>query len=160
MAEETSKANESKTPASPASTGTRATSTSEPSVPAPVDPIAGERPAAERQVEQLGSDWPKPGDEGYVHPDGTPQAAAQIKANRQAAADRAAAGSAVHGAPAATPGPQIDAVAAAAVERAEADNGGEADAERERKLTEFVRDAQATNPAARNADDGGKRAAR
>lgn len=147
MAEETSKSTVSKAPAAT------------PATPAPVDPIAGERPAAARQAEQLGSDWPKPGDEGYVHPDGTPQSVAQLKANRQAAADRAAAGSAVHGAPAATPGPQIEAVAAAAVERAEADNGGEADAERERRLTEYVRDAE-RDAAQRTADDASKRSTR
>lgn len=145
-------------PSASTSNASTSASKSAPAAPAPADPIASERPAAERQVEQLGSDWPRPGDEGYVHPDGTPQAAAQIKANRQAAADRAAAGSAVHGAPAATPGPQIDAVAAAAVERAEADGGGEADDERRRKLTEFVRDAQSAP--ARDADDAGKRSAR
>jgi len=160
MAEESKSSNTSASTSS-ASTSKASTSASEPSAPAPVDPIAGERPAAERQTEQLGSDWPRPGDEGYVHPDGTPQAAAQIKANRQAAADRAAAGSAVHGAPAATPGPQVDAVAAAAVERAEADNGGEADAERRQRLTEHVRDGLAANgdPTVRNAD-AGKRSTR
>lgn len=147
-------AEENKSGKSPQSTSNAG---SENSVPPPVDPIAGERPAAERQVEQLGSDWPKPGDEGYVHPDGTPQSAAQLKANRQAAADRAAAGSAVHGAPAATPGPQLDQVAAAAVERAEADTG-RTDTERREALTEFVREAEAAP--ARNADENGKRSTR
>lgn len=43
--------------------------------------------------------WPKPGEEGYVHPDGTKQAEQQLEDNRRAAADRAAAGSILHGAP-------------------------------------------------------------
>lgn len=62
--------------------------------------------------------WPVPGDEGFVHPDGTAQSAAQMENNRRAAADRAAAGSILHGAPAATPGPQLQAEAAAAARRA------------------------------------------
>src|SRR5688572_30834205 len=66
------------------------------------------------------SDWPVPGDEGYVHPDGTPQSVAQLEANKRAAADRAAAGSAVHGAPMATPGPQAMDEQLAAQARAEA----------------------------------------
>lgn len=49
---------------------------------------------------QRGGSWPKPGDEGFVHPDGTPQSARQLIENRQAAANREAAGSRVHGAPA------------------------------------------------------------
>jgi hypothetical protein len=44
--------------------------------------------------------WPKPGEEGFVHPDGTPQSQSQLDDNLRAAADRAAAGSGVHGAPA------------------------------------------------------------
>lgn len=72
-------------------------------------------------VQQQGnSAWPVPGDEGYVNPDGTPQSVKQLEDNKRAAADRAAAGSSVHGAPAATPGPQLASEAAAAVERAEA----------------------------------------
>lgn len=64
------------------------------------DPMAGEQAAAERAPEQQGDGaWPKPGEEGYVHPDGTPQAARQLEENRQAAADRAAAGSTVDGTP-------------------------------------------------------------
>lgn len=43
--------------------------------------------------------WPQPGEEGYVHPDGTKQAEQQLEDNRRAAADRAAAGSILHGAP-------------------------------------------------------------
>lgn len=74
-------------------------------------------------VQQQGDrSWPVPGDEGYVHPDGTPQSVAQMENNRRAAADRAAAGSIIHGAPAATPGPQLQQQAAAAVARAEADS--------------------------------------
>lgn len=66
--------------------------------------------------------WPVPGDEGYVHPDGTPLSMAQFENNRRAAADRAAAGSFLHGAPAATPGPQLQTEMAAAQARAEADS--------------------------------------
>ena len=66
--------------------------------------------------------WPIPGDEGYVHPDGTPLSEAQRASNERAAADRAAAGSIIHGAPAATPGPQLQAEAAAAQRRAAADS--------------------------------------
>lgn len=44
-------------------------------------------------------DWPKPGEEGFVHPDGTPQSVRQLEDNRRAAADRKMAGSTVHGAP-------------------------------------------------------------
>lgn len=72
-------------------------------------------------VQQQGdSAWPIPGDEGYVHPDGTEHAARQLAANRRAAADRAAAGSVIHGAPMATPGPQAQVEQAAAIARAEA----------------------------------------
>lgn len=57
--------------------------------------------AADASAEQQASaTWPLPGQEGFVHPDGTPQSVAQLTDNQQAAADRAAAGSAVHGAPA------------------------------------------------------------
>lgn len=74
-------------------------------------------------VQQQGDQaWPVPGDEGYVHPDGTPMAAQQMENNRRAAADRAAAGSIIHGAPAATPGPQLQTEAAAAQARAAADS--------------------------------------
>lgn len=74
----------------------------------------------EAKQQQGDSSWPVPGDEGYVHPDGSPQSVAQLEANRRAAADRAAAGSAIHGAPLATPGPQAADEQAAAVARAEA----------------------------------------
>lgn len=87
--------------------------------------------------QQGASDWPAPGDEGYVHPDGTPQSVQQLANNRRAAADRAAAGSAVHGAPAATPGPQLADEAAAAVARAEAKSPVTM-AEAGHGLTEFV----------------------
>lgn len=83
------------------------------------------------------SDWPVPGDEGYVHPDGSPQSVAQLEANRRAAADRAAAGSAVHGAPAATPGPQLADEAAAARARAAA-GSSVTRADADRGLTEYV----------------------
>lgn len=74
-------------------------------------------------VQQQGDrSWPDPGDEGYVHPDGTLQSVQQMESNRRAAADRAAAGSIIHGAPAATPGPQLQEQAAAAVARAEAES--------------------------------------
>lgn len=82
---------------------------------------AGSSP--ETAVQQQGDRaWPIPGDEGYVHPDGTPQSIEQMASNKRAAADRAAAGSILHGAPAATPGPQLQAEAAAAARRAEADS--------------------------------------
>lgn len=62
---------------------------------------AQDRPAADEvaEVQQESKAWPKPGDEGYVHPDGTAQSVQQLEANRQAAADRAAKGSIVHGIP-------------------------------------------------------------
>jgi hypothetical protein len=76
--------------------------------PSPVD--------AEKQ--QKDSSWPVPGDEGFVHPDGTPQAARQLEDNKQAQADRDATGSILHGAPLATPGPQAGAITAAKIENA------------------------------------------
>lgn len=79
--------------------------------------------ATEAARQQDDGSWPVPGDEGYVIPDGTPQAQAQLDANRRAAADRAAAGSSVHGAPAATPGPQLLGEQAAAQARAEQYSG-------------------------------------
>lgn len=83
--------------------------------------------------------WPVPGDEGYVHPDGTELSERQRRDNERAAADRAAAGSIIHGAPAATPGPQLQEQAAAAQARAAADSPvtpGDAKA----GLTEFITD--------------------
>ncbi|MEV4001001.1 hypothetical protein [Actinomadura sp. NPDC049753] len=93
----------------------------------------------EAKRQQGDGDWPRPGDEGYVNPDGTPQAARQLEDNRRAAADRAAAGSTVHGAPLATPGPQAGAENLAAAKRAEA-YSGTTQAEAEEGLTKFVRD--------------------
>lgn len=85
------------------------------------DPIAQGAPQAsqERADKQGGAGWPEPGQEGFVHPDGTLQAEEQLKANKQAAADRAAAGSYIHGAPLARPGVDPQAETAKAVERAE-----------------------------------------
>jgi len=85
------------------------------------------------------AEWPKPGDEGYVHPDGTPQSVAQLEANKRAAADRAAAGSSVHGAPMATPGPQAFDEQAAAIARAEAKSPVTV-AEAQEGQTRFVRE--------------------
>lgn len=64
------------------------------------DAIFNDASVVETGKAQRGGDWPKPGDEGFVHPDGTPQSARQMIENRQAAANREAAGSQVHGAPA------------------------------------------------------------
>lgn len=100
-------------------------------------------------VQQQGdAAWPVPGDEGFVHPDGTPQSVAQMEGNRRAAADRAAAGSILHGAPAATPGPQLQAETAAAVRRAEAPSDV-TPAEARKGHAEFVREgfARATEKA-------------
>lgn len=71
---------------------------------------------AEKQ--QKDSSWPKPGDEGFVHPDGTPQSVAQLADNKQAQADRDHVGAVVHGAPLATPGPQAGAITAEKVANA------------------------------------------
>ncbi|HEU4422060.1 MAG TPA: hypothetical protein VFR67_05910 [Pilimelia sp.] len=106
------------------------------------DAVPGE-PAPSPEVavqQQQASDWPRPGDEGYVHPDGTPQSREQLEANRRAAADRAAAGSTVHGAPAATPGPQLAAEAAAARARAEKYSGPTAREARQGQ-TEYIENA-------------------
>jgi hypothetical protein len=83
--------------------------------------------------------WPVPGDEGYVHPDGTPMSVKQREDNERAAADRAAAGSILHGAPAATPGPQLQAEAAAAQRRAAADSAV-TPADAKAGHTQFVKD--------------------
>lgn len=91
------------------------------------------------KAQQGDSSWPIPGDEGYVHPDGTPQSVKQLEDNKRAAADRAAAGSAVHGAPMATPGPQADEQAAAAVARAEA-KSPVTDVEANEGLTKYIRE--------------------
>lgn len=71
---------------------------------------------AEKQ--QKDSSWPKPGDEGFVHPDGTPQSVAQLADNKQAQADRDHIGAVMHGAPLATPGPQAGEITSAKVEAA------------------------------------------
>lgn len=88
-------------------------------------------------AQQKDSAWPLPGDEGYVHPDGTPQSLKQLEDNKRAAADRAAAGSSVHGAPMATPGPQAADEAAAALARAE-EKSPVTDKEARTGLTEFI----------------------
>jgi hypothetical protein len=98
-----------------------------------------ENSATEAEKQQNDGAWPVPGDEGYVIPDGTPQAAQQLADNRRAAADRAAAGSTVHGAPAATPGPQLLGEAAAAQARAE-NYSGPTIAERDANTTQAIRD--------------------
>lgn len=58
-------------------------------------------PSQERaEVQEASKKWPEPGEEGFVHPDGTPQAERQLADNKQAAADREAKGSLIDGAPA------------------------------------------------------------
>lgn len=85
------------------------------------DPIAVDAPTASQDeaANQGGAGWPEPGQEGYVTPDGTPQAAQQLEDNKRAAADRAAAGSVVHGAPLATPGEDPGAETEKAIARAD-----------------------------------------
>jgi hypothetical protein len=62
--------------------------------------LAGDEKASQEVKKSQGkAGWPKPGDEGFVHPDGTPQSVQQLADNRRAALDRAAAGSVVHGGP-------------------------------------------------------------
>lgn len=100
------------------------------------DVVASPQAAVEQQA---AADWPKPGEEGYVHPDGTPQSRKQLQDNLQAAADRAAAGSTVHGAPMATPGPTPEKEAAKA-EKAAEDYSGPTPAEARQGQTEFIRD--------------------
>src|SRR5688500_3413890 len=89
--------------------------------------------------QQRDGDWPRPGEEGYVNPDGTGQSAQQLADNRRAAADRAAAGSTVHGAPLATPGPNPGAETLKAEKRAE-EYSGTTQEQAEEGLTRFVRD--------------------
>ncbi len=102
--------------------------------------VADATPAAEVSAEQVkDSAWPKPGDEGYVTPDGTEQSRRQLAENRQAAADRMAAGSTVHGAPMATPVPQVRTEGEAAVARADA-YSGKTDADRRAGVTKFIRE--------------------
>lgn len=62
--------------------------------------MADEKSVVEIGSAQRGGDWPKPGEEGFVHPDGTQQSERQRQENAWAAADRKAAGSEIHGAPA------------------------------------------------------------
>jgi hypothetical protein len=112
-------------------------------MPDTTDPMKGEKSSPEQATEQQkAADWPKPGDEGYVHPDGTPQSQAQLAGNRRAAADRAAAGSVVHGAPLASPGPQSRDYAGVAAQRAEAYSETTTDDAVE-GLTKYVREAEA-----------------
>lgn len=86
------------------------------------DSMAGENSAAEEAgKQQADGSWPRPGEEGFVHPDGTAQAAKQLEENRRAAADRAAAGSTVHGAP--SLGGDLGKAASVAEERADAYSG-------------------------------------
>lgn len=84
------------------------------------DPIAVDAPeASQDRAEKHGGDgWPSPGQEGFVHPDGTMQAENQLRDNKQAAADRAAAGSIIHGAPLAVPGDDPGAETQKAIDRA------------------------------------------
>lgn len=72
----------------------------------------------EAKKSQKDSSWPVPGDEGFVHPDGTVQSVRQLEDNRQAQADRDSTGSVLHGAPLATPGPQAGLITSAKVEAA------------------------------------------
>jgi hypothetical protein len=116
----------------------------------PGDPQATPQ-VAEKQ--QAAAEWPKPGDEGYVHPDGTPQSRQQLEDNRRAAADRAAAGSIIHGAPLATPGPDPERQTAAAAERAES-YGGKTTQEARKDLAGWIDDAsqKAADEAAKRQD--------
>lgn len=100
------------------------------------DELKADTPQTAKQ-QQGDSAWPVPGDEGYVHPDGTPMSAKQREDNDRAAADRAAAGSAVHGAPMATPGPQMQDEYAAAVARAQ-EKSPVTQEEADKGLTEFI----------------------
>lgn len=110
--------------------------------PVEFEPAQASPERAAGQVDDAG--WPKPGEEGYVHPDGTPQSVAQLAGNRQAAADRAAAGSIVHGAPAVQRGGDPDATSAAAA-RAAAYSGPSTD-DRDEALSRSVGQALADNP--------------
>ncbi|MFF0469334.1 hypothetical protein ACFYPX_18120 [Micromonospora zamorensis] len=102
------------------------------------DTVPASPQVAEEQ--QAAANWPKPGEEGYVHPDGTPQSVQQLADNRRAAADRAAAGSLVHGAPLATPGPDPQGEASKAAARAEAYSGKTVQ-EARKDLTEHIAEA-------------------
>jgi hypothetical protein len=76
-------------------------------------------PTEEKAEKQGGAGWPAPGEEGFVHPDGTAFAAQQLADNKQAAADRAKIGSYIHGAPLATPGDDPAGETQKAIDRAE-----------------------------------------
>ena len=84
------------------------------------DAVAQDAPKAsgERKAEQGGAGWPEPGQEGFVHADGTRQAEQQLEDNKQAAADRAHVGSYIHGAPLGTPGPDPQSETEKAIARA------------------------------------------
>ena len=84
------------------------------------DPIAVDAPEPSQVAaeSQGGAGWPAPGQEGFVHADGTPYSEAQLAGNKHAAADRAAAGSIIHGAPLGTPGEDPGAETQKAMERA------------------------------------------
>lgn len=115
------------------------------------DSMAGEAPAAEHAGEQqTDASWPRPGEEGFVHPDGTAQAAKQLEDNRRAAADRAAAGSTVHGAP--SLGGDLGKAASVAQVRADAYSGPSAAAAR-RDHAEWV-EAKRDEVAAESAGEG------
>lgn len=92
---------------------------------------------AEKQ--QKDSGWPRPGDEGYVHPDGTPESVRQLDGNRQAQADRDHIGAVAHGAPLATPGPQAAQITAEKVANASKNDTATAGQTRvERQLDEVA----------------------
>lgn len=60
-------------------------------VPDSAKPVAADAPDSALKVadtQQTAKDWPVPGDEGFVHPDGTQQSINQLADNKQAAADR------------------------------------------------------------------------
>lgn len=116
--------------------------------------MTGEQSAAERAPEQQSDKaWPRPGEEGYVHPDGTAQAEQQLADNRRAAADRAAAGSIVHGAPAARNEVGDPGVAAGIAEKRAQDYSGPTDADREQGVTDFVTEKSAEVAAEQRAAD-------
>jgi hypothetical protein len=119
-----------------------------------IDPaVASPHVAAQQQGT---ADWPKPGEEGYVHPDGTDQSVKQMAANRRAAADRAAAGSSVHGAPLATPGPDPLRQTERAVQAAEEYSGPTVE-DAKAGVTKHVREGQEGPRDAEPADRRGKR---
>lgn len=106
------------------------------------DAIFNDGSVVETGKAQRGGDWPKPGEEGFVHPDGTPQSARQLIENRQAAANREAAGSQVHGAPAQG---GVQSVPVPAVDESDL-------TEARREHTEWVREGLADLVAATEAD--------